>query len=77
MALLESVILLDVMKVIASDDNCSCHFSREDNTPNQNRRSNMSIKLLLINRIEDSESNQPFRAKRHASAELILITKLT
>ena len=32
----------------------------------------MSIKLLLINRIEDSESNQPFRAERHASAQINL-----
>jgi len=32
MALLESVVLLDVMQVVASDDDGPCHFSRDDNT---------------------------------------------
>eukprot|EP00353_Schmidingerella_taraikaensis_P017470 CAMPEP_0185603400 /NCGR_PEP_ID=MMETSP0436-20130131/2437_1 /TAXON_ID=626734 ORGANISM="Favella taraikaensis, Strain Fe Narragansett Bay" /NCGR_SAMPLE_ID=MMETSP0436 /ASSEMBLY_ACC=CAM_ASM_000390 /LENGTH=196 /DNA_ID=CAMNT_0028233863 /DNA_START=245 /DNA_END=835 /DNA_ORIENTATION=- len=32
MALLESVVFLDVMKVIASDDDRPVHFSRDDNT---------------------------------------------
>ena len=43
MALLEPVILLDVMKVIPSDDDSPRHFSRDDNTPNQERTSAMSI----------------------------------
>ena len=35
MALLEPVILLDVVQVIAADDDGSLHFSRDDNAPNQ------------------------------------------
>lgn len=35
MALLEPVILLDVMQVITTDDDGPLHFSRDDNTPNQ------------------------------------------
>ena len=33
MALLKSVVLLDVMQVVASDDDGSRHFSGDDNTP--------------------------------------------
>ena len=33
MTLLKSVVLLDVMQVVASDDDGSCHFSGDDNTP--------------------------------------------
>ena len=33
MALLEPVVLLDVVQVIASDDNSSGHFGGNDNTP--------------------------------------------
>ena len=41
-ALLEPVVLLDVMEVIASDDDSPRHFGRDDNTPNQTE-SAMSI----------------------------------
>lgn len=34
MSLLESVILLDVMKVISSENDGSSHFSGKDDTPN-------------------------------------------
>jgi hypothetical protein len=43
MALLEPVVLLDVMQVITSDNDSSGHFSADDNTPNQKWRSAISI----------------------------------
>ena len=47
MALLEPVVLLDVMEVIASDDDGSGHFAVDDNTPDQKRKSKMSIEMLI------------------------------
>ena len=44
MALLEPVVLLDVVKVIASDNDRPRHFGIDDNAPNQKRRSAMSIR---------------------------------
>ena len=41
MALLKSVIFLDVMKEVTTDDNCVLHFSGDHNTPK-------SIKQALI-----------------------------
>mgnify|MGYP000119624175 FL=1 len=43
MALLEPVVLLDVMQVIASDNDGPRHFGGDDNAPNQRRKSSMSI----------------------------------
>ena len=34
MSLLESVVLLDVMEVVSSDDKGSLHLVRNDNSPN-------------------------------------------
>ena len=48
MALLEPVVLLDVVKVIASDDDRPRHFGIDDNAPNQKRRSAMSISDDII-----------------------------
>lgn len=33
MALLKSVVLLDVVQVVATDDNCAGHLVRDNNTP--------------------------------------------
>ena len=38
MALLEPVVLLDVVEVIATDDNGPPHFGGDDNTPNQSSK---------------------------------------
>ena len=43
MALLEPVVLLDIVQVIASDNDRPRHFGIDDNAPNQKRRSGMSI----------------------------------
>jgi hypothetical protein len=43
MALLESVVLLDVMKVITSDNDGSGHLSGDNDTPNQKRKNSISI----------------------------------
>ena len=51
MALLEPVVLLDVMQVIASDNDGPRHFAIDDNTPNQKRKSAMSmIDDIIINK---------------------------
>jgi len=44
-SLLESVVLLDVMKVIASDDDGSAHFSGDNDTPNQKRKNAVSMMI--------------------------------
>ena len=43
MALLKPVVLLDVMQVIASDNDGPRHFGIDDNAPNQKRKTAMSI----------------------------------
>ena len=43
MALLESVVLLDIVQVVASDNDSPRHFGIDDNAPNQERKSAMSI----------------------------------
>ena len=43
MALLEPVILLDVVQVIATDDDGSLHFSRDDNAPNQRKNTDAIV----------------------------------
>ena len=43
MALLEPVILLDVMQVITTDDDGPLHFSRDDNAPNQRKNTDAIV----------------------------------
>ena len=43
MALLKSVVLLDIVQVVASDNDSPRHFGIDDNAPNQVRKSAMSI----------------------------------
>ena len=51
MALLKPVVLLDVMQVIASDNDGPSHFGIDDNAPNQKRKSAMSmIDDIIINK---------------------------
>ena len=46
MTLLESVVLLDVVEVIAADDDCAGHFGGDHNTPKEQVRIRVSTRII-------------------------------
>jgi len=67
MALLETIVLFDVMEIVASDDNSASHLGRNNDTPNQ---------AIIINKYTNKEKATNAATRLDCGARPFILTYL-